>query len=410
MKGGVGSSFFILARKMGRTLTPMRRLLILLAVLSAGGLAQTLTPQQALERLFTQPPARPEWFTPEFIAQVPAAQIDAIVKQLTRTLGAYQRVRPDGQNFVVEFEKGTVPAQIALDPQGRVAGLFFRPPQPKAVLTPEQAVDQFRSLPGQTSVLVAEDGKPKVSLNPDAPLAIGSAFKLAVLEALQEQIQAGQRKWSDTVPLKAEWKSLPSGTLQNEPDGKPISLEQYATQMISLSDNTAADSLLNIVGRASVERLTDRNRPFLSTREAFILKNPANNDVLERFRKADPAGKTALLPEIDKLALPGVDLFAGGPVAIDVEWFFSAAELCGLMDKVQALPLMSINPGLANPADWQKVAFKGGSEPGVLNLTSYLVAKNGKRYCVSATWNNPQAALDENQFYLLYSGLLAGLK
>ena len=388
----------------------MRRFPLVLAVLFTVGLAQSLTPQQALERLFTQPPAKAEWFTPEFLAQVPAAQIDAIVKGLTAALGAYQKVRSDGQNFVVEFEKGLVPTQIALDAQGRIAGLFFRPPQPKAALSPEQALAQFKSLPGRTSLLVLEDGQPKVLLNSDTPLAIGSAFKLAVLAALQEQIQAGQRKWSDTVPLKAQWKSLPSGTLQNEPDGKPISLEQYATQMISISDNTAADALIYIVGRGNVERLTPRNQPFLTTREAFILKNPANKDVLGRYRKADPAERTALLPELAKLPLPGVDVFAGGPVAIDIEWFFSTAELCGLIEKVQALPLMSVNPGLANPTDWQKVAFKGGSEPGVLNLTSYLVAKSGKHLCVSATWNNPQAALDESQFYLLYSGLLAGLK
>ncbi|MDQ7041829.1 MAG: hypothetical protein Q9M35_12905 [Rhodothermus sp.] len=32
------------------------------------------------------------------------------------------------------------------------------------------------------------------------------------------------------------------------------------------------------------------NRPFLSTREAFILKNPANQDLARRFLKADEAG------------------------------------------------------------------------------------------------------------------------
>ncbi|MCV5784764.1 hypothetical protein OFN20_28190, partial [Escherichia coli] len=92
--------------------------------------------------------------------------------------------------------------------------------------------------------------------------------------------------------------------------------------------------LIWIVGRENVERLTSRNRPFLTTREAFILKNPANQVMLERYRKADAAGRTALLPEIDKLPLPGVEVFAGGPLALDVEWFFSTAELCALMEKV----------------------------------------------------------------------------
>jgi hypothetical protein len=62
------------------------------------------------------------------------------------------------------------------------------------------------------------------------------------------------------------------------------------------------------------------------------------------------------------------------------------------------------------PSQWQQVSFKGGSEPGVLNLTTSLKAKNGKTYCVSATWNNAEAAIDETSFYILYSGILEGLR
>ena len=369
----------------------------------------TLTPKAALERLFTERPAKSEWFAPAFLQQVPLAQVEAILQQLLDGLGRYEGVAPDGPNFRVNFERGVVPAQISLDTEGRIQGLFFRPAQPKVALTPAQLREEFRKLPGQVSVLVLEGSQERFNLEADRVLAVGSSFKLAVLEALRQQIEAGRRKWSDTVPLRPEWKSLPSGTLQNLPDGTPLSLEQYATQMISISDNTASDALINIVGRAEVEKIAPRNRPFLTTREAFVLKNPQNRQWLERYR-ANPAGRAALLPQLARLPLPDAGVFAGGPVAIDVEWFFSTRELCALMSRVQALPLMSLNPGLANPADWQRVAYKGGSEPGVLNLTTWLTARDGKQYCVSATWNNPQARLDENQFFLLYTGLLNSLK
>ncbi|MCS7069608.1 MAG: serine hydrolase [Meiothermus sp.] len=368
-----------------------------------------LTPKAALERLFTQQPPKAEWFAPVFLQQVSVAQIETILAQLSTGLGKYQGVEPDGPNFRVVFEQGIVPAQISLDAQGRIQGLFFRPAQPKTALTPAQLLAEYRKLPGQVSVLVLEGNQERLNLNADAVLAVGSTFKLAVLEALRQQVEAGQRRWSDTVPLRPEWKSLPSGTLQNLPDGTPLSLEQYATQMISISDNTATDALIAIVGRAEVEKLSPRNRPFLTTREAFVLKNPQNREWLLRYR-ANPSARAALVSQLTSLPLPDVSVFAGGPVAIDVEWFFSTRELCGLMAKVQALPLMSLNPGLANPADWQRVAFKGGSEPGVLNLTTWLTSRGGKQYCVSATWNNPQARLDENQFYLLYTSLLNTLK
>jgi beta-lactamase class A len=374
------------------------------------GLTQTPpTPKAALERLFTERPAKAEWFAPAFLQQVPLAQVEAILQQLLTSLGRYEGVEPDGPNFRVNFERGVVPTQISLDTEGRIQGLFFRPAQPKVALTPAQLREEFRKLPGQVSVLVLEGNRERLNLEADRVLAVGSSFKLAVLEALRQQIEAGRRRWGDSVPLRPEWKSLPSGTLQNLPDGTPLSLEQYATQMISISDNTATDALINIVGRAEVEKIAPRNRPFLTTREAFVLKNPQNREWLERYR-ANPAGRAALLPQLARLPLPDASVFAGGPVAIDVEWFFSTRELCALMSRVQSLPLMSLNPGLANPADWQRVAYKGGSEPGVLNLTTWLTARDGKQYCVSATWNNPQARLDENQFFLLYTSLLNSLK
>lgn len=105
-------------------------LLVVLALL-ASAWAQNLNPQQALERLFTLRPAKAEWFATAFLSQVAPAQIDQIIAQLEAQLGKYQAVRPEGQDFVVELEKGLVPTKIALDAQGRIAGLLFQTPRPK---------------------------------------------------------------------------------------------------------------------------------------------------------------------------------------------------------------------------------------------------------------------------------------
>ncbi len=79
------------------------------------------------------------------------------------------------------------------------------------------------------------------------------------------------------------------------------------------------------------------------------------------------------------------------------------------MSDVADLPLMSINPGVANPKNWQKVAYKGGSEPGVINMTTWLQAKNGKNYCVVATWNNSKAPIEESKFMALYTSTITQL-
>lgn len=130
-------------------------------------------------------------------------------------------------------------------------------------LSLEQIVQKIRALPGQTSLLV-RGNQEIVAYNADQPLAVGSAFKLLVLQALRQQIQAGQHQWDEVVRLKPEWKSLPSGLLQTWPSGTPITLQSLATLMISLSENTATDALIDIVGRETLEELFPRNQPFLT--------------------------------------------------------------------------------------------------------------------------------------------------
>ncbi|OUM99923.1 MAG: serine hydrolase [Firmicutes bacterium ZCTH02-B6] len=374
----------------------------------SNALAQAnISPAAALERLLVSDNLEAEWFAPVFLNQISVEQVALIIAQLTAGLGQFVGVEGAGMNYELVFEQGVVLAQIVLDAEGRIAGLFFGPPRPK-VSGLEEALAPFAELPGQVSVLVLGGAAELAALNPDQPLAVGSAFKLAVLAALRQQVAVGERSWDDVVVLDEAWRSLPSGILQEWPGGAPLTLHTLAALMISVSDNTATDALLSLVGRDAVEAFTVRNRPFLSTREAFVLKNPANEELLARWRTADEAGRRALLDEAAGWPLPAADVF-NAPRALDVEWYFTTRELCGLMGAVYDLPLMTINPGVANADDWAWVAFKGGSEPGVLNLTTALVDANGAGYCVSATWNHAEN-LDELRFLSLYSGLLEAIK
>ena len=134
---------------------------------------------------------------------------------------------------------------------------------------------------------------------------MGSAFKLAVLSTLQDQIQAGTHAWNDVVTLKPEWKSLPSGILQGWPDDAPLTLQTLATLMISQSDNTATDALIAVVGREAVEAKTEHNRPFLTTREAFLTQRPSEWPAVKTLPFAgNEAAKRAVLQELRGLPLP----------------------------------------------------------------------------------------------------------
>lgn len=364
-------------------------------------------------RVLTAPHEQCDWFAPAFLAQVNASHIEQVIDGVKARFGPYKGVasRPDG-SYEVAFARGTVQAQIHLDERGRIDGLLFTKPR-FTYVSRAVALQGLRTLPGQSSLLITKDRADLIASNPDRSLAVGSAFKLAVLAALQRRIKTGHLTWTQQVTLHAGDKSLPSGILQTKPDGSRYSVADLARYMISVSDNTAADLLIHLVGRPSIDPLIPaRDRPILTTHEAFVLKDPAHHDLRDRYLAANPADRSALLAQADRLPLPSLQtlspLLTRGPVSPRIEWFFSARQLCGFMRQVQNLSQMSVNPGVADSSEWTHVAFKGGSEPGVLNLTTMVTARDGTTYCVSATWNDT-TLLDEGRFESLYGSLLHSL-
>lgn len=362
--------------------------------------------EKAIARLLRAPRVDPAWFAPSFLAKVPATALDGPIVSVQASLGAIHAVVAAPTGYRADGERGSIEIDAKLDEAGRFSTLFLHPPLPSPVSAAE-ALKGFAALPGKVSVATVVDGKPGPALAPDEPLAVGSSFKLAVLAALRRRVAAGSMNWADVVTLDARWRSLPSGVLQEWPVGTHVTLETLAGAMISISDNTAADALAALVGRAEIERgAPRRERPFLRTREAFVLKAPANAALLARWRKTDVEGRRALLAEVDARPLPRW-WDPDGPADPDVEWHFSTRELCALMSEVEDLPLMTINPGIGRLASGDRIAYKGGSEPGVINLTA-AVRRGSRHVCVSATWNDARE-IDEFKIVVATRGLLAAL-
>lgn len=366
------------------------------------------SPREVLARIFSGP-FDASLFAPDFLAAVPEAELRALLDDVREEFGALKDVQISAQIAGLIFERGQLNVtQFALDSQGRVTTLLLTPPTP-VFASLDEARAAFAALPGQVSLLVQEVGAPApaVALNVSRPLAVGSTFKLAILAELQAQVSAGKRQWTDEVTLTDADRSLPSGTLQDAPTGSRYTLRDLAARMIAQSDNTATDLLLGVVGRAGVEARFGQ-RPFPNTREAFALKNPANAALLTEYRAAvlNVPARRAVLDRARVAALPAASAFTGrGTVARDVEWFATPGTLCRLMNEVAALKETQLNPGVADPARFSSVSYKGGSEPGVLNLTTQVTTLTGRTYCVSATWNAPEP-LQEDAFIGLYGATL----
>lgn len=378
-----------------------------------------------------------DYFDPTFQAALPEAQFKTmtagLVAQYGKPVAVEKAVSTDGRSgsLSLRFEKGvaTVLLNVGAGADARVIGL--------RLAGFEMADDDFAkvageiaALPGATGFLVAElDGatiRPRAAANADGQFAVGSTFKLYILDELAAQVAAKKRRWSDVVPLSH--RSFSSIGTANWPKDTPVTLQSLANWMISVSDNSATDTLIHLLGREEIEArmraaghsAPSRNIPFLTTVEAFALKG--NNFESERaaFIAGDDAAQNKLIDaNQSRLTLANVDgvSFAGGPRFIDsLEWFASPNDVARLMIDLRnrnsptAMSAMAINPGV-NPGatkDWAWLGYKGGSELGVISMSLLGQRKSdGKWFVVTASWNNPDAPVATETMVGLVTRLLA---
>jgi beta-lactamase class A len=240
-------------------------------------------------------------------------------------------------------------------------------------------------------------------------------FKLFVLGALAHQIASGRVSWSQELTTEPSLTSIgsPQGSLQYSPPGTRVTVRQTAIKMISISDNTAADMLIHLVGRPAVEAQVERwatqpgrDEPFLTTRELFLLHYADFPSLADAYLSRTPSQRRAFLAaSVDPLSLDHVHASSAPRDVGSLEWFASPDDLCRAFSGLQALhrrpalaPLgtvLSTNTGSLglDPARWPTVWFKGGSEPGVLTLGYRAVADNGTSYVVVAMVEDPVSAL-----------------
>ncbi len=406
----------------------MRWFLVILTFLTFGpALAQAPTPldQRAVTilKILQTGPSEASDFAPSFVEQVALDQVDGVAKKLRNENGPALRIasikpeNPAQATLIVAYENAQVVVRFAIesDPPHRIIGLLVTGVARKGDSF-DAVIADLKKLPGKTSLLVtrldASGASPIAAWQPDLPLATGSMFKLFVLETLATEIAAGRRNWAEVVPLGAP--SLPSGVTQDWPRGTPMTLQTLGTEMISISDNTATDTLIRTLGRARVDAMRAQTDaapgalPVLTTLEAFVLKMPSQSALRSRWIAGDLTARRAVLATLK----PSVDMidaraFAGNPLHIDtVEWPATMHEISAVLDRLrrsgsrQALDILAINPSIA-PDDRKRFAYagyKGGSENGVIAM-SWLVRKpNGTWYTVSAGWNDPAATVSDKAF------------
>jgi beta-lactamase class A len=337
---------------------------------------------------------------------------------------------PDSLLAVASFGGVQLTVNIAVDRAGLIRGLLLtsypyswaQVDRLLAGLAPAASLLAARVSPGGACTPVHQ-----VAASAARPL--GSMFKLFVLGALAHQVAAGQVSWTQELAVTDALKSPGSGSLQDVPAGTRVSVQQTAAKMIAMSDNTAAGMLIHLVGRSAVQA-QDRqwsahaalNVPFLTAREALLMKILNYPDLANRYLSLAPGQRAAFLASsVDPLPFKQAQLqnLAQAwtePRDIDtIEWFASPDDICRAFAGLQQLaaqpglaPLGSVlsanNGGIElDPAQWRAVWYKGGSEPGVLTLGYLATNGTGQTFVVVAMLSNPAAVLSPSAAIKLLS-------
>ncbi len=378
-----------------------------------------------------------DYFTADFLKAVPVDQFNMIKSSIITQFGQPQEVseiKKTGDFYAevkISFERavGTFKINVEENRPFKTNGLLATDFVQKNDSI-EKVRKEFDALSGKAGFAIQKLEKygeiqTIAEKNAAQQFATGSVFKLYILAQLASEIEAGERKWSDMVPLTH--RSFSSAKTKDIAPNTLVSLKDLAAWMISVSDNGATDTLLHLLGRTKVEQklalighsAPNKILPFLSTVEAFALKAPGNKKMRNRFLRASEKKQRALLrTDAKMLQYDKIDLNTfkpGIPMYIDsIEWFANANDLARIMDNLrrggsqQALDIMAINPGVspASAKKWDYLGYKGGSEVGVISMSFLGKTKEGQWKVISGSWNDTTKAVDETTFILLMSRLV----
>ncbi|OLS13585.1 MAG: beta-lactamase class A [Promethearchaeota archaeon CR_4] len=286
-------------------------------------------------------------FTTQFKQQITMDYLLYLLDSLKSHLNFYQ----NGQiipitgsgifNYTVNMQNGNISGQIIITVTKLISGFsinkinFFESYLTTLVI--DDIVDEFNTINGNKSLFIARDDDILLDNSVANDLAVASTFKLYVLEALRQKVDADPDiNWQTTIPILNKLKSLPSGVMHTWENGTLVTLQTMADYMISISDNTATDHLIHYLNRTYVESFlpTDYALPLLKTAESFKLRWLLDDTELQYYLTLNITQKQVYLDTIlydldinliyNKIDL---DIWEGIDIRKQIEWYFNSTEI-----------------------------------------------------------------------------------
>ncbi|GLP73477.1 hypothetical protein TUM20983_05870 [Mycobacterium antarcticum] len=243
-------------------------------------------------------------------------------------------------------------------------------------------------------------------VNDSLPLA--SIFKLYVLLAIADAVNAGTVGWDDQLTITKEAKAVGSAGFEDLPPGSPVSVRDAAQQMISASDNMATDLLMAHLGPGAMQRALVHAghhdpasmTPFPNTHELFSV-GWGEPDLREQWKEASPQGRAQIIAQTNTRHYePDPERTHTPASPYGAEWYGTATDICRVHAALQAAAvgpaapvrdILSATPGIElDETAWTYIGAKGGNLPGDIAFSWYAVDRTGQPWVVSFQLNWPK--------------------
>jgi beta-lactamase class A len=212
--------------------------------------------------------------------------------------------------------------------------------------------------------------------NADQRFVAASTIKIAIMIELYRQIDAGQHTLDERRVMRAADRANGSGVMTHLHEGMEFTLNDLCYLMMSISDNTATNMLMDLVGQ---ERVNAAMRALGMTRSVLGRK----------------MGQYNLGPDHDNYAVP--DEFADAIAAIlgnRAASPASCAAMVAMLEKQQNDRRIARHLPKQDGPRW---GTKTGSMPNITNDVGFIMTTHGPLIIAVYTANQPDRNLAESQ-------------
>lgn len=211
--------------------------------------------------------------------------------------------------------------------------------------------------------LVDLDTGSYLNFNGDVPFSSASTIKLPILAAFFQAVDEGKVRLDQVLTLKPEHIVGGSGQMQDDPAGTKYSALEVVTKMIVISDNTATNMMIELLGGAEV-----LNQHFAAWGlRATVLRNKLPD--LEGTNTTSPKDLINVMAQIDR----------GNLVSVK-----SRDRILQIMRQTKNDTLLPRGLG-----EGSVIAHKTGNINTMLADAGMVDLPNGKRYLVAVMVKHP---------------------